>query len=60
MTGDVVERDVSYDPHLDLSRFPQDPEARRPGELLREYLDRLCASRCAPLASPHDPQPEPE
>jgi hypothetical protein len=40
-----TEHDVSADPHLDLRLFPQDAQARRPGERLQEWLDRLCRER---------------
>jgi hypothetical protein len=33
-------RDPATDPDHDLHRFPQDPEARQPGELLAAFWKR--------------------
>jgi hypothetical protein len=44
--------DPATDPNLDLRLFPQDPQARQPGERLARWLARRC--------SPRDDAPEQE
>jgi len=41
-------RDPATDPDLDLHQFPQDPDARQPGERLGLFWERI--GRC--LATP--------
>lgn len=41
-------RDPATDPELDLREFPQDPEARQPGERLGLFWERVGGCRPAP------------
>jgi hypothetical protein len=47
-------RDPATDPNLDLRLFPQDPDARQPGELLVTFWDRVGEQRRTPR-QPFDP-----
>lgn len=40
--------DPATDPDMDIGRYPQDPQARQPGERLGLWLARRCAGTDAP------------
>jgi hypothetical protein len=42
------EIDPDTDPNHDLARYPQDPQARQPGERLAHWLARRCEGTDAP------------
>ena len=44
----MSERDPATDPHMDLRRFPQDPDARQPGERIADYWARVGEHRPSP------------
>lgn len=43
--GDSDTSDPALDPHMDIRRWPQDPQARQPGERLKSWLARRCSRR---------------
>jgi hypothetical protein len=55
---ELGERDPSTDPEMDLRRFPQDPDARQPGERLEAFWDRVGEHRPTPRQE-GDPVDEP-
>jgi hypothetical protein len=56
----MTERDPATDPDHDLAVFPQDPDARRPGELLTAYWERVGEQRRTPRQAFDPPWYDPD